>query len=607
MSPFFTPKNIIIFILASFVQFYCGLDFYRSAFGGIKNRIADMNLLIVIGTSAAYFYSILVMIFPEIFPPQMRHLYFEGSASIITFVLMGRYLETRSRNKATDFMKKLLSLRSKEAVILVDGKELKVPVENVVVGDKVVVRAGEKIPVDGVVIEGSGYIDQSFVTGESVPVLKKTGDYVIGGTVNKDGFIIVKATKTGRDTFLSQMVKLLSEAQEKKPPVGKLADRIVAVFVPAILIISILVFDLWYILDRPEIAFLAGVSVLIIACPCALGIATPIAVVSAVGRGAREGILIKNPDSLEKIKSIDTAFFDKTGTITEGRLSVVEKVVKDEELLQYAYPLINSSKHPVLEAVRSYIPEKKIKAENIKTVAGKGIKGKVDGKEIIIGNREFLEEHGIKVEIPEGKTEVIISVEKKIVAYFFLEDRLKKEASYVIQRLKNRGVETVLLTGDRKTVGEDICRKTGFDRCYTQLLPEDKYRIVSEYQKKGRKTVFIGDGINDAPAMAVSDVGIAVMKATDLAKEAGDLIILKDDLRLVLKAISLSQETVRTIKQNLFWAYAYNTLGIPVAAGILYPFFGILLKPVFAGIAMSFSSVTVVLNALRLQFKKIGE
>ncbi|WP_457625795.1 copper-translocating P-type ATPase [Persephonella sp.] len=607
MSPFFTLKNIIIFILASFVQFYCGLDFYRSAFGGIKNRIADMNLLIVIGTSAAYFYSILVMIFPEIFPPQMRHLYFEGSASIITFVLMGRYLETRSRNKATDFMKKLLSLRSKEAVILVDGKELKVPVENVVVGDKVVVRAGEKIPVDGVVIEGSGYIDQSFVTGESVPVLKKTGDYVIGGTVNKDGFIIVKATKTGRDTFLSQMVKLLSEAQEKKPPVGKLADRIVAVFVPAILIISILVFDLWYILGRPEIAFLAGVSVLIIACPCALGIATPIAVVSAVGRGAREGILIKNPDSLEKIKSIDTAFFDKTGTITEGRLSVVEKVVKDEELLQYAYPLINSSKHPVLEAVRSYIPEKKIKAENIKTVAGKGIKGKVGGKEIIIGNREFLEEHGIKVEIPEGKTEVIISVEKKIVAYFFLEDRLKKEASYVIQRLKNRGVETVLLTGDRKTVGEDICRKTGFDRCYTQLLPEDKYRIVSEYQKKGRKTVFIGDGINDAPAMAVSDIGIAVMKATDLAKEAGDLIILKDDLRLVLKAISLSQETVRTIKQNLFWAYAYNTLGIPVAAGILYPFFGILLKPVFAGIAMSFSSVTVVLNALRLQFKKIGE
>jgi len=383
MSPSFTPKNIIIFILASFVQFYCGLDFYRSAFGGIKNRIADMNLLIVIGTSAAYFYSILVMIFPEIFPPQMRHLYFEGSASIITFVLMGRYLETRSRNKATDFMKKLLSLRSKEAVILVDGKELKVPVENVVVGDKVVVRAGEKIPVDGVVIEGSGYIDQSFVTGESVPVLKKTGDYVIGGTVNKDGFIIVKATKTGRDTFLSQMVKLLSEAQEKKPPVGKLADRIVAVFVPAILIISILVFDLWYILDRPEIAFLAGVSVLIIACPCALGIATPIAVVSAVGRGAREGILIKNPDSLEKIKSIDTAFFDKTGTITEGKLSVVEKAVKDEELLQYAYPLINSSKHPVLEAVRSYIPEKKIKAENIKTVAGKGIKGKVDGKEII--------------------------------------------------------------------------------------------------------------------------------------------------------------------------------------------------------------------------------
>ncbi|SNZ10557.1 Cu2+-exporting ATPase/Cu+-exporting ATPase [Persephonella hydrogeniphila] len=566
-----------------------------------------MNLLVVLGTSAAYFYSVFVMILPDIFPEQMRHLYFEGAASIITFVLLGRYLETKSRNKATDFMKKLLNLQSKEAVILVDGKELKIPVENVVVGDKVIVRAGEKIPVDGAIVEGSGAIDQSFVTGESVPVLKKEGDYVIGGTINRDGFIIVKATKTGKDTFLSQMVKLLSEAQDKKPPVGKLADRIVSIFVPAIMIISVIVFDIWYFLDRPDIAFLASVSVLIIACPCALGIATPIAVVSAVGRGAKEGILIKNPDSLEKIRSIDTAFFDKTGTVTEGKLSITEKVIKDNELLKYAYPLVISSKHPVLEAIKWSVPEGEKKANNIKTVAGKGIKGDVNGKEVIIGNREFLMENGINLDIPEGKTEVIISVDKKIVAYFFLEDRVKDEAKYVIQKLKSRGIETVLLTGDRKTVGEKICQEIGFDKCFTQLLPEDKYRIVTEYQKKGRKTVFIGDGINDAPAMAVSDTGIAVMKATDLAKEAGDLIILKDDLRLVLKALSLSKETVKTIKQNLFWAYAYNTVGIPVAAGILFPFFGILLKPIFAGIAMSFSSVTVVLNALRLQFKDIGD
>ncbi|WP_281253982.1 copper-translocating P-type ATPase [Persephonella hydrogeniphila] len=596
-----------MFLLSSFVQFYCGWDFYSSALGGIKNRIADMNLLVVLGTSAAYFYSVFVMILPDIFPEQMRHLYFEGAASIITFVLLGRYLETKSRNKATDFMKKLLNLQSKEAVILVDGKELKIPVENVVVGDKVIVRAGEKIPVDGAIVEGSGAIDQSFVTGESVPVLKKEGDYVIGGTINRDGFIIVKATKTGKDTFLSQMVKLLSEAQDKKPPVGKLADRIVSIFVPAIMIISVIVFDIWYFLDRPDIAFLASVSVLIIACPCALGIATPIAVVSAVGRGAKEGILIKNPDSLEKIRSIDTAFFDKTGTVTEGKLSITEKVIKDNELLKYAYPLVISSKHPVLEAIKWSVPEGEKKANNIKTVAGKGIKGDVNGKEVIIGNREFLMENGINLDIPEGKTEVIISVDKKIVAYFFLEDRVKDEAKYVIQKLKSRGIETVLLTGDRKTVGEKICQEIGFDKCFTQLLPEDKYRIVTEYQKKGRKTVFIGDGINDAPAMAVSDTGIAVMKATDLAKEAGDLIILKDDLRLVLKALSLSKETVKTIKQNLFWAYAYNTVGIPVAAGILFPFFGILLKPIFAGIAMSFSSVTVVLNALRLQFKDIGD
>ena len=564
-----------------------------------------MNLLIVIGTSAAFFYSLFVMIFPEIFVLQMRNLYFEGSASIITFVLMGRYLESRSRNKATDFMKKLLSLKPQEATILVDGKQIKVPADSIVKGDIVVVKAGERVPVDGVIVEGSAEIDQSMITGESLPVLKKVGDSVIGGTINTDGYIILKAVRTGKETFLSQMTGLLFEAQEKKPSVGKLADRIVAVFVPSILIISIITFDLWYIFNRPDIAFLASVSVLIIACPCALGIATPIAVVSSVGRGAKEGILLKNPDIIEKIPDVDTAFFDKTGTVTEGKLKISNSIIYDKDMLKLAYPALSQSKHPVIDAVLPHIPFFEGKTEDLKTFPGKGVKAVVENKHILIGNRKLMEENGININLPEGKTEVIIAVDKKVVGVFFLEDKIKKDAEYVIRKLKEKGIKTVLLTGDRKLSAKSVCGEAGFDECYWELLPEDKYRIVRDYQKKGRRTLFIGDGINDAPAMAVSDVGIAVLQATDLAKEAGDMIILSDDLKSVLKAYSLSEVTFRIIKQNLFWAYIYNMIGIPVAAGILYPFFGILLKPVFAGIAMSFSSVTVVANALRLQIKKL--
>ncbi len=588
------------------VQFYAGFDFYRSAISNLKNRIADMNLLVVIGTSAAYFYSVFVFLFPHLFPVDMRNLYFDGAAAIITFVLLGRYLESRSRNKASDFMKKLLSLKPEKATILVDGKEIDVPIENIVVGDAVIVRAGEKIPVDGVIISGSAEIDQSMVTGESVPVLKKEGDTVIGGTVNTNGYLVIRAEKTGKDSFVSQMIKLLSEAQEKKPPIGRLADKIVAIFVPAIMIVSILTFDVWYILDRPDIAFLSAVSVLIIACPCALGIATPIAVVASVGRGAKEGILIKNPEMVERINSIDTVIFDKTGTLTEGKPSVIKKMIKNENLLSVAYPLLKSSSHPVSQAVLPYIPETGIKAEDIKSVPGKGIKGKVNGMEVIIGNSVFLSENGYTAEASSGYTELLIGVDGTVVAQFLLEDRLKDEAKRVVSKLKKMGFQTVLLTGDKEDAGKKVCETLNIDECYYQLLPEEKYEIVKEKQKKGKKVAFVGDGINDAPSMAVSDVGIAVLQATDIAKEAGDIILIKKDLRLLLKAINLSKQSFKIIKQNLFWAYVYNLIGIPVAAGILYSF-GIMLKPVLAGIAMSFSSVTVVLNALRIQFKNLEE
>ena len=588
------------------VQFYAGFDFYRSAISNLKNRIADMNLLVVIGTSAAYFYSVFVLLFPHLFPVDMRNLYFDGAAAIITFVLLGRYLESRSRNKASDFMKKLLSLKPEKATILVDGKEIDVPIENIVVGDTVIVRAGEKIPVDGVIISGSAEIDQSMVTGESVPVLKKEGDTVIGGTVNTNGYLVIRAEKTGKDSFVSQMIKLLSEAQEKKPPIGRLADKIVAIFVPAIMIISILTFDVWYILDRPDIAFLSAVSVLIIACPCALGIATPIAVVASVGRGAKEGILIKNPEMVERINSIDTVIFDKTGTLTEGKPSVIKKMIKNENLLSVAYPLLKSSSHPVSQAVLPYIPETDVKAEDIKSVPGKGIKGKVNGMEVIIGNSVFLSENGYTAEVSSGYTELLIGVDGTVVAQFLLEDRLKDEAKRVVSKLKKMGFQTVLLTGDKEDAGKKVCETLNIDECYYQLLPEEKYTIVKEKQRKGKRVAFVGDGINDAPSMAVSDVGIAVLQATDIAKEAGDIILIKKDLRLLLKAINLSKQSFKIIKQNLFWAYVYNLIGIPVAAGILYSF-GIMLKPVLAGIAMSFSSVTVVLNALRIQFKNLEE
>ncbi|NPA53054.1 MAG: cadmium-translocating P-type ATPase [Aquificae bacterium] len=600
------PKNILIFLLATVVQFYIGKEFYTSAFGGLKNRIADMNLLIAVGTSAAYFYSVFVLFFPSFFPKEMRHLYFDGAAAIITFILLGRYLEHRSKNKATSFMKKLLSLKPEKARIIIDGKEIEIPAENIVVGDTIIVKAGEKIPVDGIVLEGEGEVDQSMITGEPLPVYKKAGDTVIGGTINKTGFLKIKATKTGKDTVLSQIIKLLLEAQSKKPPIGRLADRIVSIFVPSILIISIIVFDLWYLLaDNIQYGFLSAVSVLIIACPCALGLATPIAVVVSVGRGAKEGILIKNPEIVEGIKDIDIAIFDKTGTITEGKPSVVDKKIFDKEKISFAIPVLKASNHPLSKAVLDILEDKENKkAENIHQIPGKGIKGIVEGKTVFIGNKIFLEENGMNV-LKTDKTAVFVAVDKTLVAAFYIEDKIKKEAKEVIKKLKEKGIKTVLLTGDIKETAQKIGKEAGFDEIYAEVLPGEKYKIVETFQKEGKKVLFVGDGINDAPALGKADIGIAVWQASDIAKEAGDIILLKKDLRLVLKGINLSEKTLKIIKQNLFWAYIYNIIGIPIAAGALYPVFGILLKPVFAGIVMSISSIFVVMNALRLQFIKL--
>ncbi len=604
-SSLLSIKNIVILLLASIILFYIGREFYSSAFNGLKNRMADMNLLVAIGTTAAYLYSISVLFFPDIFPENMRHLYFDGAAAIVTFVLLGRYLEIKAKNRANDFIKKLLSFRPDKAVIKVDGKEVEIPAENIIAGDIFVVKPGEKIPADGVIIKGKTEVDQSSLTGEPLPVFKQEGDTVLGGSINRTGLIEARATKSGKESAFYQILKLLTEAQERKPEIGKLADKITSVFVPVILIVSILTFDLWYFLaDNIQYGFLSSVSVLIIACPCALGLAIPIAIVVAVGRGAKESILIKNPEVLEYTDSIEVTCFDKTGTVTEGKPQVVYSEILKEDLLDYIIPVLSYSNHPLSASILRYLKRKKrYDVSNIKQEPGKGIKGSVEGKEVVIGKMDFLKEEGIEIVYEKSikGTPVFVAVDKKPVAVFYLDDRIKKEAEYVIKMLKRKGIKTVLLTGDVKEKAEEIGQLLGFDEIRYNLLPEDKYKIVSQYQKEGKKVLFVGDGINDAPVIEKSDIGIAVWQASDLAKEAGDIILLKEDLNLVLKYLNLSKKTYRIIKQNLFWAFIYNGIGIPLAAGLLYPFLGVLLNPVIAGIAMSFSSVSVVLNALRLR------
>ncbi len=571
-----------------------------------------MNLLVAIGTTVAYLYSFFVLVFPSMFPEDMRHLYFDSAAAIITFVLLGRYLEHRSKIKASEFMKKLLNLKPQKARIIVDGKEIEIPAENIVKGDTVIVRAGEKIPADGKVLKGTGEVDESMLTGESLPVPKKEGDSVFGGTVLISGFLTFKAEKTGKDTVLNQIVKLLLEAQSKKPKIGRIADRITAYFVPSILIIAILTFDLWFLLsENLQYAILSSVSVLIIACPCALGLATPIAIVSAVGRGAKEGILFKNPEVIEILKDIDVVIFDKTGTVTEGKFKVADSSLEDKHLSNIVYAVESKVNHPLAVAIVDFLTktgvDKSLQVDKLDLIHGKGVRALVEGKEILIGNLKLMEEKNIPVKSvsSSGKTVIYVAVDGELKGYFVLEDVIKEDAKSVVDFFKSRGLKTVLLTGDSYSVAKRVSEKIGIDDFKAEVLPEDKYRFVKKLQQEGKKVLFIGDGINDAPSISRADVGIAVSTGTDISKEAGDIILLRSELSGVIKAYRLSEEGLKIIKQNLFWAYIYNTIGIPVAAGVLYPIYGLLLKPVFAGIAMSFSSVSVVLNALRLQFKKL--
>jgi P-type Cu2+ transporter len=612
-------NQYIMFILATIVQFYAGGRFYTLAYKAVSNSNYDMNVLVALGTSAAYFYSVFVVFFPSLFPEELRFLYFDGAAVIISFILLGRLLEERSKAKATDFLKKLMDLAPLNATLICeDGSFKTVLASELRVGDKVLIKTGEKISTDAVISKGSADIDTSMITGESMPVYKTIGDEVIAGTLNTTGVIEVVVLKQSNDTTLSKIIALLSIAQSKKLPISRFADNVANIFVPTVIIISILTFFAWYfIVGNALNAILASISVLVISCPCALGLATPIAIVSSVGKGAQEGILIKNPEILEIIKDIKYAVFDKTGTLTKGIISVKDAVY-EEKYLDILASLETKSEHPISKAVVVFAQTKNILTnkdfEDIQIIPGLGISAIYENKKVLIGSLSFLEKNGINLDskyldfyntsLNNGAGVILASIDKECVAVFALEDSIKDGAKELIADLKAKNITPILLTGDNQITANSVAKELNIDKVYAQVLPDEKYKVIIELQKEA-KVMFVGDGINDSPSIKQADIGITLNSGSDITKDAGDIILINNDLKAVSKSINLSIESMKVIKQNLFWAFIYNIGGIPLATGIFYPLFGVMLTPMYAGIAMSFSSVTVVLNSLRLKFKKI--
>jgi Cu+-exporting ATPase len=625
--PGFLNSFYVLWALATPVQFWIGWQFYKGAWGAFKHRNADMNTLIAVGTSAAYLYSVTATLFPSLFTGAgiEPKVYFDTSAVIIVLILFGRLLEARAKGQTSEAIRKLVGLQPKTARVIRNGRERDVQVEEVVVGDLVVVRPGDKIPVDGKIKEGKSSVDESMITGESIPVRKKVGDEVIGATINKTGSFKFEATKVGKDTALAQIIKLVQDAQGSKAPIQRLADIIAGYFVPIVISIAIVTFIIWFNFGpQPVLTFalLNFVAVMIIACPCALGLATPTAVMVGTGKGAEYGILIKGGESLETAHKIDTIVFDKTGTLTKGEPEVTDIVSLDslteDAILKYAGSAEKVSEHPLGEAILRKAEEQAvhlIDPEDFKAVEGQGIEARVDNRSILLGNKKLMEDRGVKADdlesradqlAAEGKTPVYLALDGQVSALIAVADTLKENSLQAVEKLKDLGLEVVMLTGDNRKTAEAIAAKAGIERVVSEVLPEDKVLEIKRLQSGGKRVAMVGDGINDAPALAQADIGIAIGSGTDVAVEASDITLIKDDLEGVVSAIDLSKKTIKTIKQNLFWAFFYNTAGIPVAAGILYPFFGILLNPILASAAMAFSSVSVVSNSLRLRRAKLS-
>jgi len=606
-------KNLVMFLLATPVQFIAGYRFYRSAFLALKAKTANMDTLIALGTSAAYFYSVFIL-----FTNSNGHVYFETSSLLITFVVLGKMLEAITKGKASDAIKKLMMLQPKTAIVLREGKEIEVGIDEVNIGDVVIIKPGQRIPVDGIVISGESSVDESMLTGESMPVDKKKGNKVIGGTINKQGTLKVKAERIGKDSFLNQIIKLVEEAQSSKAPMQRLADRISAVFVPTVLLIALTSFVVWYFFAGKGLDFsiMIFVSVLIIACPCALGLATPTAIMVGSGKAAENGIIFKNSESLEMLSKVDVFVFDKTGTLTLGKPTVTD-IFGDKETLKYAAIAEKKSEHPIAKAVVEHAKNVyKIIEEptKFKAVSGMGVIAVCRKRKIIFGNMKLMKESNVGVSKflekineleSQGKTVMILAVDGKALGVIAVADKIKDDAAEVVAKLKNLGKEFVMITGDNKRAADYIAKQLGIERVLAEVLPQEKEIEVAKLQKDGKRVAFIGDGINDAPALARADAGIAIGAGADVAIEAGSVVLVKNDLKDVIKAVKISRYTVDKIKQNLFWAFFYNSLGIPIAAGLLYPINGFLLNPIIAGGAMALSSVSVVSNSLMMRNARI--
>lgn len=627
-------------ILATYTLFVVGKPYLQGFYRFLRYGKANMDTLIGIGTTAAFLYSFAVTAFEEILRPfiNVEYQYYDVTIVVITFIALGKYLEARSKIKTGDAIEKLLNLQAKTALVIRDpegkpasygagGKEIEIPISDVKHGDFIIVKPGAKIPVDGVITGGSSFVDESMVTGEPMPAQKKIGDSVVSGTINTSGSFTFMATKVGSETLLAQIIKMVEDAQGSKAPIQALADKISAVFVPIVLVIAFLTLGVWLIVGSQYLGFsqalsfglVSFVGILVIACPCALGLATPTAIIVGVGKGAKEGILIKDAATLEKLHKVNTVVVDKTGTITKGKPTLVDiqnlSNLKDDELVSILASLEKKSEHPIAHAIVNYAQEKKIsvsEVSNFEGIQGKGLKGSIKGTEYFVGNTKLVSDLKISFDIAklneftsQGKTPVILATKEKVLGFVMVADEIKADSIEAVKSLHSLGIKVVMLTGDDEKTAKYIASLVGIDDVVAHVLPQDKLKKIQELQSQGLVVAMAGDGVNDAPALARADVGIAMGTGTDVAIESAGITLLGGDISKLVKAIKLSKITMRGIKQNLFWAFIYNIVGIPLAAGALYPVFGWLLNPVFAGFAMAMSSVSVVSNSLRIKARKL--